>query len=199
MQGITEISIVDFKTCWRSHSDETECGWGSTLENTEHLIKVMPHICRGYNITKMCDAGCGDLNWMKLALPKMSVVYQGCDLFRRESWAQLDNFVYLAELDITKELIPSCDLILCRDVFIHLPNYMIQQALTGFKLSGKYLLTTTFLANQDGSPVDNLKRPAEPSVLHAKLDLSAEPFGLGPPELSIPEKYPFKVLSLWQL
>lgn len=199
MQGTREISVVDFKTCWKGHSGETECGWGSTLESTKHIIMVLPYICRGYNIHKVCDAGCGDLNWMKFVLPQLEVEYRGYDLFRRESWSQLDNFVYLEELDISQDIMPTCDLILCRDVFIHLPNDMIKQALARFKLSGKYLLSTSFLANPDGSLIDNLTRPKEPSVLHAKLDLSVEPFNLGRPEILIPEKYPFKVLALWEL
>lgn len=179
-------------------NDDTVCGWGSQLQHTVEVRKLLPHFIKFYNIKKMNDAGCGDLFWIKtMHLP--DVDYQGYDAFKRASWDKLILQGYpLQTLDIVNEVMRPCDLIMCRDVFIHLPNEDILKALSNFRKSGKYLLTTSFFSNENYT-VDNKYRMDKPRLQHAKLDLQAEPFNLGRPIGFIPEDFPHKYLGLWEL
>jgi hypothetical protein len=97
-------------------------------------------------------------------------------------------------MDIVKEYMRPCDLIICRDVFIHLPNDMIIEALGRFRHTGKYLLSTTY----DGI-TDNGGRMKEPRLKHSKLNLCSHPFMMGEAIGNINEDSPGKTSKLWNL
>lgn len=173
--------------------DDTVCGWGSQLQHTVEVRKLLPHFLQFYNIERMNDAGCGDLFWIKTIFLR-DVDYQGYDAFERATWGKLKNQGWkLEEFDIVNGVMRPCDLIMCRDVFIHLPNKDVLTALDNFRKSGKYLLATSFVG------ADNSIRMDAPRLQHAKLDLTKEPFNLGNPIGFIPEDYPHKILGLWEL
>lgn len=58
----------------------------------------------------------------------------------------------VTKLDISKELLPTCDLILCRHVLIHLDPERIHKAISLFRQSGKYLLASQY---DDAGPFDS--------------------------------------------
>ena len=84
-----------------------------------------------------------------------------------------------------------CHYILCRDVFIHLPNKMIINALKLFRQSGWYLISTTFPGAK------NYERAYKPTIEYYPLDLSEGPFFLGKPHGYLPESYEGKFLGIW--
>lgn len=181
-----------FEQGWTN--DDTVCGWGSQLQHTVEVRKLLPHFLKFYNIKKMNDAGCGDLFWIK-TMNLLDIDYQGYDAFKRASWDKLILQGYpLQTFDIVNEVMRPCDLIMCRDVFIHLPNKDVLTALGNFRKSGKFLLSTSFV-----NGADNDNRMDAPRLQHAKLDLTKEPFNLGKPIGFIPEDYPHKILGLWEL
>jgi hypothetical protein len=101
--------------------------------------------------------------------------------------------------DITHDLLPKADLILCRDCFVHLSFADIHAAISNFKKSGsKYLLTTTFT---------NVTRNMDIKTGGWRpLNLEIEPFNLPKPILIINENctegnmaYTDKSLALWEL
>tara|TARA_Y100000004_G_C8954234_1_gene430029 strand:- start:1695 stop:2195 length:501 start_codon:yes stop_codon:yes gene_type:complete len=116
---------------WRSN--ETPCGAGSELENTKNVRKSLWLIIKKYKIKTVVDAGAGDLNWIKHM--KWNVEYQGYDLYpRHES---------VIQFDLTKEILPKSDLILCRHVLNHLSPDYAQKCIDNFSKSGsKYLAVT---------------------------------------------------------
>ena len=102
-------------------------------------------------------------------------------------------------LDITRDPLPRVDLVVCRDVLVHLKNRHILAALANFRRSGsRYLLATTFpgaTSNVDG-PLGGW-RPT---------DLVRPPFSLGEPLARVSEaedvedpRYRDKSLGLWRL
>lgn len=180
----------------------TVCGWGSQLEHTQEIREYLPRIIKSYGITSINDAGCGDLCWMQ-TLDFEGVSYKGYDVCERHTWLALREVGWdLSILDITSEDMRPADLVICRDVFIHLPNDMILKALDRFKRQHKFLLTTNFYCMGKQFPENNFSNFERPSIIsmkHAKMDLRFPPFNLGDALFDIPEDYPCKTTSLWKL
>lgn len=152
-----------------------------------------------YGVTTINDAGCGDLAWMR-TLMLGAVDYVGYDVHERHTWPDLRKQGYqLVVADVTTEAMRKADLVVCRDVFIHLPNDMVIAALKLFREAGTLLLTTSYTSDGTAVTFDNHERMNTPSLLHAKLDLSLPPFNLGRPIECFAEDSPNKYMGLWEL
>jgi hypothetical protein len=171
---------------WCGGGEETPCGSGSKLENTVTVRSRLPELARQYGFTTICDAGAGDLHWMKHVLWESEVQYQPFDLVPRHP--------SVTKLDIRKEALPSCDLILCRLVLNHINVEGVLEALALFRQSAKYLLATLHETK--------IKRPTASFEPYNNWDLRAAPFDLGEPEQTIHDidkKDPERLLCLWRL
>lgn len=196
-----DSTLSVFEQGWPGQAVDTVCGWGSSREHTETIRLTLPRILRDFGCRTMNDAGCGDLAWIQ-HVDLSDVDYVGYDAFERDSWPALRADGFKLEIaDIVSDQLRDADLVLCRDVFIHLPNSMVLDALELFRSSARYLLTTSYVADPTvaGCDFDNAARLAGPSLLHAKLDLALAPFNLGEPILRIPENSPNKYTGLWCL
>jgi hypothetical protein len=121
---------------WRGGLAEgTVCGQGSRRANTRAISVWLPHFCRKYKVESVCDAGAGDLHWVKRL--QWDVKYQAFDLIPRHPDVK--------RLDITTEVLPACDAILCRMVLNHLDDERVEMALELFRQSATYLLATHFV------------------------------------------------------
>lgn len=167
----------------------TVCGWGSEIAHTENIRKQLPQIIKDYDIKTINDAGCGDLNWIS-TIDLSGIDYLGYDLVSRDTW---NNKLKCQNLDIITECMRDSDMIICRDVFIHLPNDMVNKSIELFRKSSKYLLSTTF------NGADNNSRMEAPNMKHSKISLEAAPFNLGQPLLCLNEDYENKLSCLWLL
>ena len=120
---------------WRSGGKETPCGRGSTLRYTERIREWLPAICAKYGIVSVNDAGAGDLNWIRHV--EWNVWYRAFDLVPRHPSVR--------ELDITRDLLPPADAILCRMVFNHLGQERTDSVIQLFRDSGaRYLITNHY-------------------------------------------------------
>lgn len=125
---------------WRGGlADGTVCGQGSTMQNTAAIRQWLPKLVEQYGIRSVADAGAGDMHWIKRV--DWAVDYRPFDLIPRSHEVQ--------KLDITREVLPEADAILCRMVLNHLidddDTTRIEQALRNFKQAGRYLLATHFV------------------------------------------------------
>jgi hypothetical protein len=197
---MSDFSI--FKDGWKDST--SVCGWGSDLHNTENIrkdIKAIIELIRdGNNTTIINDAGCGDLWWIRTILKDIpNIDYVGYDLFERPDWSSLE--INCEQLNICEKVMRQCDLILCRDVFIHFPNELILQALDLFKKSGKYLYSTMY--SGEYLEFSNYNRITDFSMKHSKLNLCSEPFNLGFPiyitEENYQSGYSQKLICVWKL
>lgn len=178
---------------WRSGGSETPCGAGSTVLATEVVRPAILSVVDRYSVRTINDAGCGDMNWIRLLKPSfeaMGVDYQGYDVRDLE-----DPPLPYQKLEIVHEEMRPCDLILCRDVFIHLTDDLILTALEKFRSVGKYLLSTTF---------PNMAFGAERSIRalgssYAGINLEDPKFGLGESIEMIAEPKWKKGIALWVL
>lgn len=190
-----------FSRGWPDQAPDTVCGWGSSEPHTHLVRKELVNILSTYEVTRMNDAGCGDLAWMR-TLELAGVDYIGYDVHERATWPELREKGYQLEVrDITADDLRPADLLICRDVFIHLPNEMILGALEVFRKCCRLLLTTSYISDPtlERGAFSNYERIDSPSLLHAKLDLTSAPFGLGQPLERIAEDSPNKYLGLWDL
>lgn len=146
-------------------NDESVSGNGSTKDATAEIRRVLPLLFDHYNIQSIVDVACGDLNWIgDLVIGKRR--YLGTDIVpalierNKVRYGGLDQ-VYFSVSDVRSDRLPPADLILARDVLVHMPNADVKKALANFKVSGaKYLLTTTFPEHHNsGDMVEGAWRP----------------------------------------
>jgi hypothetical protein len=164
---------------WRAGIPETICGNGSLREYSQASRDAIPQWVEKYDVRSICDAGAGDLWFVKGIRWQRALTYQACDLFVRAR--------SLTALDITAQDLAACDLILCRMVLNHLDAPRIAMALERFRRSGKYLAATQF--NGDDLP----KR----SPQFTRLDLRAQ---LGEPLERVQDgAEEIGALALWRL
>lgn len=125
-------------------------GRGSSLEQTEEVRKIIPYVIEILGAKSMLDIPCGDMYWMARVKFPQDFHYIGADVVNDLvlKGDKMRGKVFVAEfaqLDITKDGLPSVDIVFVRDLFGHLSNQEVKMALKNIKKSGaKYLLATTF-------------------------------------------------------
>ena len=99
-------------------------------------------------------------------------------------------------VDITTTALPRADLIICRDVFLHIPNNQVIQTMRRFVASGAlYLMSTTFPWITTNNEIDT----PELGYGCRRLNLLLEPFSFEPPFEFIDEPPWRRQVGLWDL
>lgn len=183
------------------HHDESVSGAASTLDETARLRAGLPQWLADHAVSSMLDIPCGDFHWMQRV--EFAGQYTGADIVReiveenqRLHGSDRRRFVVL---DATKDVLPRVDLILCRDLFVHLGNQDVLSALRNMVASGSGLLVTNhFLDRQDNPDIESGDFRA--------INLCRPPFRLPPPEDSILEEsalagglFRDRSMALWRL
>jgi len=178
--------------------DESRSGAGSNLYATEKIRKAIPGLFLEYEVRSVLDIPCGDFFWfkeMKLDLDN----YVGGDIVAPLIASVAEKYTSPTRsfrvMDLTKDGLPDCDLILVRDCFIHLSFELILAALRNISQSNiRYLLTTHFA--DVATNVD-----IEIGSFHA-VNLCAPPFNF-PPALELIDDYAMglmpRQLGLWRV
>jgi hypothetical protein len=183
---------------------ESASGTGSTHEATKSIRNELPLILKKYSITSIADVPCGDLNWMSL-LDFKKYDYSGFDIVP-DLISQLKINYPLSDFkvfDATREILPKFDLIICRDLLVHLSLNQSLDVIENFRKSGsKYLLATTFTDRKSNEEL--VFRRWE--VGWRPLNLELKPFDLGSPIFAVNEnstegdnQYGDKSLGFWLL
>jgi len=183
-------------------SPDSRSGAGSDLIQTAEIRKKIPQVIADFGVRTMLDIPCGDFHWMKEV--ELNVEYIGADIV--EGLMQRNQELFSTPLrrfivcDITRGPLPKVDLVLCRDLLVHLSYQDAFAALRNLRLSGsKYLLTTSFTERSRNFdiPTTGKWRP---------LNLKMEPFKFGEPLLLLNEKctegdgaWSDKSLGLWRI
>jgi 2-polyprenyl-3-methyl-5-hydroxy-6-metoxy-1,4-benzoquinol methylase len=124
-------------------------GLGSEFDATATLRAELPALLRRLHATSLLDAPCGDAGWILRA--DLGVHIIGVDIVpdliealrARAACGEIEGDYRLA--DITQDVLPRCDAILCRDCLVHLSFANIERAVQSFRRSGaSWLITTTF-------------------------------------------------------
>lgn len=128
------------------HSKESISGNGSELVQTKQIINELPILFKKYDIRSMLDIPCGDFNWMQ-HVDRSHIHYIGADIVAPLINSNKLKYPHIdfRHLDLTRSDLPCVDLILARDVFVHMSYETIILALENIiKSDSKYLLTTSF-------------------------------------------------------
>ena len=118
---------------WVSGGRQTACGAGSTKERAAEALGFILRWIGALDILHLTDAGAGDMNWIKGKLPQ-DVLYRPYDLVQRRAG--------VTPWDISKVALPRTQMILCRDVLIHMDPPRVAATLALFKESADYLIAT---------------------------------------------------------
>ncbi|MGB8397176.1 class I SAM-dependent methyltransferase, partial [Bradyrhizobium sp.] len=124
-------------------------GLGSELDATAVLRAELPRLLDRLGVTSLLDAPCGDAGWINKV--NLEMRYAGVDIVpaliarlqARAAAGEIGGAYRLA--DITADILPRCDAILCRDCLVHLSFANIARAVANFRRSGAtWLIATTF-------------------------------------------------------
>jgi hypothetical protein len=177
-------------------------GEGASSSQTQQIEAKLPALLKTLQVDVLLDLPCGDFSWMQLIDLPVSR-YIGADIVselilenQKRYGSQKRQFMIL---DLTSEPLPTADLLLCRDCFVHLSFGDIFSALNNIKRSQiTYLLTTTFPNCEDNEDITtgdwrllNLEKPpfSFPTPLQLINEQCSEGGGI----------YRDKSLGLWLL
>jgi Methyltransferase domain len=178
-------------------------GLGSETDATATLRADLPGLLRMLGVKSLLDAPCGDAGWINAA--DLGVTMIGIDIVP-ELIARLSARARQGEIkgnyrlaDITRDALPRCDAILCRDCLVHLSFANIDRALENFRRSGAiWLITTTFPDWQTNADCEDGDWRA--------LNFERAPFSWGPPVALLNENcleagggWRDKSLGVWRL
>ena len=180
---------------------ESRSGVGSRLDSTRVLRAELPMALRQLEARVLLDVPCGDFTWME-HVDLTGIEYIGGDIV--PSIVEQNQRLYASEsrrfarLDLTRDLLPSADVLLCRDCLVHLSYANIRAVLANIARSNiRFLLMTSFPGRRDNYDVaDGDWRT---------LDFQAPPFSFPEPCLAIVENceeedgsYADKSLLAWR-
>jgi len=165
---------------------ESRSGRGSDLDNTEALRDALPPMLAQLRVRRLLDIPCGDFFWLQ-HVPLDLDAYIGADRVvalimqnRERHCAPKREFIVR---DIVRDPLPPSDLVLCRDLLVHLCYADIRKALRNIRRSGATWLLATHFTAIDRPNTDIQTGDWRP------LNLCLPPFCLPEPELLIDERY----------
>ena len=142
---------------WNVVTTESVSGEGSTMEQTATLRAELPGLLRKLGVRSLLDLPCGDFNWMQ-HVDLTGIRYTGGDIVESLVLRNNDRFGnehrQFLHLNLLTDLLPTCDLILCRDCLVHLSLADVQSALANIRRSGiTYLATTHFHEEEENADI----------------------------------------------
>ncbi len=149
------FSEIYIKNSWGGK--ESASGPGSDLVQTKSIIEEIPNLIIKHNIKKITDAPCGDFFWMSNVISKVYDYidsYIGIDIVDKliaenKIKYKKDKINFFSQ-DLTKSNLNYSDLIICRDLFLHLSYKNIFKILENFKKSGsQFLLVSTYTKHEN--------------------------------------------------
>lgn len=179
------------------NGSESISGCGSTLSETENIRKLITDIILEYKIHTLLDIPCGDFWWFSHIKILENINYTGWDIL--PELIQTNKFkypLYNFEIkNITEDIPEKNDLIVCRDLLVHLSNDNILKSLNNIKFNNKnsLLLSTTFnISTHPENIIDGAWR---------QINLQGFPFNLGIPLKIIDDSvnWKYKKIALWRL
>lgn len=172
-------------------------GHGSNTNTKQHelLVKNFTGIIKKYKINSILDMPCGDFLWIKEIVKQNQIKYLGVDivdeLIKNNLNLYKTNNIDFKSKDILdfKESI-YFDLIIIRDLFIHINNSQILKILNNLKtLKYKYLALTSY---------DNKKNNDVIIGQHRKINLLISPFNLKKPNYSFKDYENDKYIYIYE-
>jgi hypothetical protein len=178
---------------------ESGSGTGSELQATEKVREWLPGVLYRLGAKSLLDAPCGDWNWMQNVDLSRLDAYYGVDIVRPVIEENASKFGgpdrHFAVADLTCDVLPKADAILCRDTLVHVSYQDAAKILANFAVTGaKWLLLDTYpevIYNRNQFTGKSLRR----------LNFRLRPFEFPEPAETISDggdAYPSQ-LAVWRL
>lgn len=182
---------------FRRRGLQSRSGPGSSLKATSAIRKNLNTFFSQYKIKSLVDAPCGDGNWI-FKIENLPTKYLGfdidpCNIERNRKQYKSKKFICA---DVLVEKLPEVDVILSRDLMIHLPNQLVAKLLLNLiKSKPKYLILSNYR---------NCKKNIDLLVcgMYRPINLMRAPFFLETPLMEFQESCDKKLgrnLSVWKL
>ena len=163
-----------------SNQNISVSGHGSNLGTDQfyNLKDNLNKILVNYNISSILDMPCGDFLWMNEILKDKKIKYIGVDIVddliqKNISKYQNDETIFIVDDIVDYFHKDMVDLVLIRDLFIHINNKDISTILKNLKnFNFKYLAVNSY-SNSNNTDVITGQ--------HRKVNLLIEPFNLPKP------------------
>jgi hypothetical protein len=181
---------------------ESRSGVGSTLDSTRVVRAALPVALHQLEARVLLDVPCGDFTWME-RVDLSGIEYIGGDIvppiIERNQRLHAGEARRFLEIDLTRDVLPDADVLLCRDCLVHLSYANIRAVLANIARSSiRFVLMTSFPGRGDNRDVvDGDWRT---------LDFQAAPFSFPEPVLTIIEEceeedgsYADKSLLAWRV
>jgi hypothetical protein len=160
-------------------SPESVSGPGSEMRQTTAVRAALASVLAHHPIRTVTDAGCGDVNWIRHVdgfdqLASYTGLDVVADIVQLNQERYGSDRVSFRQADLSRDEIPTADLVLTRDCLVHLTHHEVLAFLARVATSGStYLLATTYVGVIDNrDTADSHWRP---------LNLQAAPFHLPQP------------------
>jgi len=173
------------KKCIINCKIETYSGPGSLVKNTDNIIDKLPLFLNKFNIKSIIDIPCGDFNFMS-KIDFTGVNYKGVDISKKAIQLckkyETDNIKFECG-DILNDnyYIDDVDLIICKDLTLHLSFNDIHKLLDRIKKSKcKYFAVSRY----NKCKVTNRDTKDGKSGLGARcIEVTKPPFNFNYPEI----------------
>jgi predicted nucleotidyltransferase len=186
---------------------ETISGQGSTLMATHRLRKALSEMIHRGLFSSILDVGCGDFHWLSV-MDLSGVRYTGIDIVEelvaenQQRW-QAPNRTFEV-MDIVEKIPSRHDLVICKDVFNHMPFIDIVRAFNNIKQSGAmYIcLNNYYSALAKSSQAEYNRKHLNTDIdsgYWRPLALCQPPFSFRPPLWSIIGNQSGKTFDIWAL
>lgn len=120
-------------------------GEGSLIENAGEYVAFINKFISRHGIKTIVDIGCGDWQVMR-HVNLTGVEYYGMDVVKRVIDQNREKFgsshIHFLFGDCIHDELPHADLLLAKDIFIHLPNESVFRVIEKFR-NFKHILITT--------------------------------------------------------
>lgn len=171
---------------WRDYNKPNEnksvSGKGSDLRSTKIISEELILFFKSRKIQRILDIGCGDFLWMKSVLAKFSEYdcYLGLDIVPELIDQNKKNFsndkINFNNFDIVIDELPNgFDIILIRDVFIHLNNKSINHCIQKLIKSDAQFIGIT------STPSIKNNKDLKKEGRYRDINIETEPFNLKSP------------------
>lgn len=179
----------------------TTSGRGSAPDSTGIIVEFINKVIKERGVQSINDAPCGEFGIWMHRTNLDGILYRGFDINDEVIKINRKRFPGLSfqELDISSEVLPAADLILCRDCLFHLTNDAVARTLENFKKSGsKYLLATNHSNVQKNVELPQLAK-LNRHYGYRDVNIMAEPFNWPKPIEFINEPKWNRQFCLWEL
>lgn len=200
LKGKNKFSYIYKNSYWKNQTDGSKSGSGSNSSSTNNIIFELDKFIDEKKIKSILDIPCGDWNWMQ-KLNLKNVTYLGCDIVddivavNNKKFSS--NNIKFETKDVIFDELPNSDLIIIRDLLVHLKDSEILNFIKNIHRSKfKYIAITNYdhtLHNSQGTIDDNW-RP---------VNLTLEPFYLRQPDFKLDDSCNdtldenYKKLNIW--